>query len=412
MEVKLTMSTSYHPQTDGPTKVVNRCLECYLRCVTEEQPKYWMKWLSLAEWWYNSNHHVAINTTPYEIVYGQSPPVHVPYVGGESKVELVDRSLKARDEAVDVFEDWVYLKLKPHRQDTIRKSKQHKLSPKYYGHFQIMASVGQVAYKLQLPDSSQIHDVFHISQLKKCKGVVTHSGSLHAFDIPGVIRVEPLAILERRLAKKGNVDVVYVLVQWTNGSREEATWEPIEEIHKNFPSFRDTNWAFDPLPNYTMGSLSDESTQTYEKKIMDLTKELDVFRYECDDLKSKYINACSSFHQVSTELEMLKQREANTVLHSDEFDQKMAKVQNVLIEQGRELGRRESGGLSLSMASGENHAELDPAMLEKVEKAMAEMKKESWGCLDEIIYAPELSTSVLHFILRSTNGGGSSSGAV
>nr|GEY74049.1 gypsy/Ty3 retroelement polyprotein [Tanacetum cinerariifolium] len=140
-------------------------------------------------------------------------PVHVPYMGGESKVESVDKSLKAREKVVEVCKfhlkrahdgmksqankhrtdkeyvvgDWVYLKLQPHRQVTIGKGKHHKLSPKYYGLFQIMARVGQVAYKLQLPYSYQIHDVFHISQLKKCKGVVTHSGSLPAFDTQGVI---------------------------------------------------------------------------------------------------------------------------------------------------------------------------------------------------------------------------------
>ncbi|GKB92227.1 hypothetical protein Tco_0964499 [Tanacetum coccineum] len=162
----------------------------------------------------------------------------------------------------------------------------------------------------------------------------------------------------------------------------------------------DMNWVFDSLPNYTMGSLPDGSTQAYEKKIMDMTKELDVFHYENDDLRSKYINACSSYHQVSRELEMLKQREAKTgetlntlhqeketlvheltwvmreaipqllikVLHSDEFNQEMTKVRNVLIEQGRELGRRKSADLSLSMESGENRMELKPAILEKVEK--------------------------------------------
>nr|GFA29833.1 reverse transcriptase [Tanacetum cinerariifolium] len=50
-----------------------------------EQPKQWMKWLPLAEWWYNTNHHSSIDTTPFEVVYGKPPPVHVPYVGGDSK---------------------------------------------------------------------------------------------------------------------------------------------------------------------------------------------------------------------------------------------------------------------------------------------------------------------------------------
>jgi hypothetical protein len=103
--------------------------------------------------------------------------------------------------------------------------------------FQVQAKIGQVAYKLRLPSSSQIHDVFHVSQLKKCRGVVNQSGSLPVCGVDDTLLVEPVAILERKLAKKGNAAVVYGLVQWSNGSREDATWESLEEIQKNFPSF-------------------------------------------------------------------------------------------------------------------------------------------------------------------------------
>ncbi|GKE50979.1 ty3-gypsy retrotransposon protein [Tanacetum coccineum] len=103
LKLKLHMSTAYHPQTDGQTKVVNRCLECYLRCMFGEQPKQWLKWMSIAEWWYNTNHHSVINTTPYEMVYGQTPPLRVPYVRGESKVEAMDRTLSSREEVIEVY---------------------------------------------------------------------------------------------------------------------------------------------------------------------------------------------------------------------------------------------------------------------------------------------------------------------
>lgn len=46
-----------------------------------------------------------------------------------------------------------------------------------------------------------------------------------------------MAVLDRRLAKKGNGATVFVLIQWANGSKEDATWEPIEEIQKRFPTF-------------------------------------------------------------------------------------------------------------------------------------------------------------------------------
>nr|GEV02422.1 gypsy/Ty3 retroelement polyprotein [Tanacetum cinerariifolium] len=83
-------------QTDGQTKVVNKCLEGYLRCMTGEKPKDRVKWLPLAEYWYNANFHSSINNTPYEVVYGQPPPLHIPYVAKDSNVEAMDRTLQAR----------------------------------------------------------------------------------------------------------------------------------------------------------------------------------------------------------------------------------------------------------------------------------------------------------------------------
>ena len=100
---QLKLSTSYHPQTDGQSEVVDRCLQTYLRCMTAERPKDWSKWLPLAEWWYNTSYHTAINSTPYAIVYGQAAPTHLPYLAGDSKVEVVDRSLQTREVAIKML---------------------------------------------------------------------------------------------------------------------------------------------------------------------------------------------------------------------------------------------------------------------------------------------------------------------
>jgi transposase InsO family protein len=51
LDIKMNISTAYHPQTDGQTERVNQCLEGYSRCMAFHSPKKWRKWLSLAEWW-------------------------------------------------------------------------------------------------------------------------------------------------------------------------------------------------------------------------------------------------------------------------------------------------------------------------------------------------------------------------
>lgn len=66
-------------------------------------PQEWSKWLPLAEFWYNTNFHTGANATPYEILYGQPPPLHLPYLPGESNVAAVDRSMTARETAIQLL---------------------------------------------------------------------------------------------------------------------------------------------------------------------------------------------------------------------------------------------------------------------------------------------------------------------
>jgi transposase InsO family protein len=71
---QLAHSSSYHPQSDGQTEIVNKCLEGYLRCFVSDKQTQWFKWLPLAEWWYNTSFHTTTKMTPFMALYGYHPP--------------------------------------------------------------------------------------------------------------------------------------------------------------------------------------------------------------------------------------------------------------------------------------------------------------------------------------------------
>ena len=75
--------------------------------------------------------------------------------------------------------DLVYLRLQPYRQTSLKQKGAKKLEPRFYGPYKVSRRVGEVAYELELPEGSKIHNVFHVSCLKKAVGQqVTTSSKL------------------------------------------------------------------------------------------------------------------------------------------------------------------------------------------------------------------------------------------
>ncbi|XP_035545952.1 uncharacterized protein LOC118348436 [Juglans regia] len=259
---KLQLSSAYHPQTDGQTEVVNRCLEQYLRCFVHQWPRKWSSYLPWAEYWYNTTYHSSTGMTPFQALYGRLPPAIPSYTEGLSPVHEVDQQLLNRDEILQQLKsnlassinrmkqiadtkrraisfdvgERVLLKLHPYRQQTAFKRAHQKLATRFYGPYEILQKCGPVAYKLKLPEGSRIHPVFHVSLLKQYR---EHDGHKEPTPLPpisdeGIIELEPQAILDTRWIKHGGQLLEESLVQRKHLPTEEATWEPTTALLDKF----------------------------------------------------------------------------------------------------------------------------------------------------------------------------------
>lgn len=83
--------------------------------------------------------------------------------------------------------------------------------------------IGKVAYKLQLPQRSRVHPIFHVSQLKKYVGTTTVASTLPVIDAHRAWAKEPVKTVDRRIRHRRNLAKTEVLVEWTNSFPEDAT---------------------------------------------------------------------------------------------------------------------------------------------------------------------------------------------
>jgi hypothetical protein len=115
-----------------------------------------------------------------------------------------------------------------------------KLAPRYIGPYQIISKRGQVAYQLELPfQLSNIHDVFHVSQLKKCLRTPIEHTSLEDINLkPNLSYQEyPIRILEESERRTRKSSIKMLRVQGSNHTVDEATWEREDRLKAEFPSF-------------------------------------------------------------------------------------------------------------------------------------------------------------------------------
>ena len=133
--------------------------------------------------------------------------------------------------------DMVLLKVSPWK-GVIRFRKRGKLGPRFIVPFRVVARVGKVAYRLDLPaELNQIHNTFHVSQLRKClvdDYAVVPLEDIQFDDSLNYIE-RPVAILDRKSKDFKNKKVELVKVQWQHRKGSEWTWEPVDEMMEHYP---------------------------------------------------------------------------------------------------------------------------------------------------------------------------------
>nr|GEY71508.1 retrotransposable element Tf2 [Tanacetum cinerariifolium] len=258
---RLDMSTAYHPETDGQSKRTIQTFKDMLRACTIDFGKGWVNLLPLVEFSYNNSYHAIIKAAPFEALYGQKyqkiiqikqrmqaardrqksyadlkrkpmefqvgdkkchadKPLAVPLdrLHFDAKLHFVEELVEIMDCEVKRLKrsriplvkkslqnalvgDKVMLKVSPWK-GVVRFGKRGKLNPMYVGPFNVLERVGDVTYKLDLPEElSRVHKTFHVSNLKKCHAnepLAVQLDGLHVDDKLHFVK-EPVEIMDRKV---------------------------------------------------------------------------------------------------------------------------------------------------------------------------------------------------------------------
>ena len=228
------------------------------------------------EFTYNNSYQASIQMAPYEALYGRPcrSPLCWTEVGESSitgpdmirdtseKVSLIRQRLLTTQSQQKSYAnvlhrpldfeigDHVFLKVMPKR-GVVRFGKRGKLSPRFIGPFEILERIGTVAYQLALhPSMSGVHEVFHVSMLRKYTSDTTHVvnwGQIEV-DTDRTFEEGPVCILDSRDQVLRRKTVRLVRVLWRHYGVEESTWEREDTMRATYPYlFRDEGTWFSRL---------------------------------------------------------------------------------------------------------------------------------------------------------------------
>jgi len=263
LNIHQALSTAFHPQTDGQTERVNQSLEQYLRNFTNYQQSDWHELLPFAEFSYNNSDHSTINTTPFFANKGFHPTFDLPspssptpnqdnpyhplashlidhftsirtYLNEQIKLanERAAKNYDTKHMTPPDFKIGDQVMLSTRNIKTTRPS--NKLDYRFIGPFKILDQVSTHAFRLELPPSMKIHNVFHVSLLEPHKpNTIPHrvQEPPPTIEINGQIEYEVERIVDSKLDRRYACSLRY-LVEWTGYTGPDRfTWEPADQLN-------------------------------------------------------------------------------------------------------------------------------------------------------------------------------------
>ncbi|GJS13976.1 putative reverse transcriptase domain-containing protein [Tanacetum coccineum] len=235
---RLDMSTAYHPQTDGQSERTIQTLEDMLRACVIDFGKGW-------------DRHLPLCRSPIcwaEVGDAQLTGPKIIHETIEKIIQIRNRMQVARDRQKTYVDkrrkplefqvgDKVMLKVSPWK-GVIRFGKREKLSPRYIGAFKILARIGPVAYRLELPQElSSVHNVFHVCNLKKCLSGETLVIPLEEIQVDDKLNFveEPVEIMDREVKQLKQSRIPIIKVRWKSRIGSEFMWERGDQFRNKYP---------------------------------------------------------------------------------------------------------------------------------------------------------------------------------
>ncbi|ESK83673.1 hypothetical protein Moror_2158 [Moniliophthora roreri MCA 2997] len=245
--IKHSMSTAYHPQTDGETERVNQEVKIYLQFFCGKQQAEWSKHLHMAEFAHNNRTHSVTHHSPFFLTMGEETSVMIEV----ARRWVIEQGKRRRD----TFEKGQKVWLEGKNLDFGYPTK--KLSPKREGPFEIEEVMGPVTYKLKLLKQWRIHPVFHVGLLSPYKETDEHRANYLEPPLDIVDGHEEFEI-EAIIGHKPRKDLKKFLVSWKGYDSSHNEWKKKAELEHTMELYLDQgslsfNLHSRPLPSPPTG---------------------------------------------------------------------------------------------------------------------------------------------------------------